>query len=668
MVAMPAPSATAQENIHLIINYFEHIEFMKQVNYWILAAILSLCGTNMLTSCTSNDDNYASAGEKDQEHDAVDTYEGVSYSYPVYVAEGVSYDMKFALEDYLPNIVNKVDENTRMVVLSNYNDLDDATLEALYLNGAVIALENPSRAKLDAFFKDRPDWYGNTDDEDIDNAILYAFDENDEFIVQNTNGTDMVINDDVDDSHVVDADDSQTYDPVLRNLGIHNDIYKMIGPMMAHFAGDEQEELAAARALTRADDKDKDQAANLKNLAASYHKGETYNQKVDKTWRELWFSDPDVFHGICPITFSYTIYPIHVYQEEAGAGDYYAINMTAQVSNNSMLLSGYNGNYCGKYRVYHGGVRLRWCGAFGKSFKATSTLCKTRNPNDKVNVIYTAQASPSPETTVNEKEYTSTSSHGFGFGISGEKTGKVSTGKKEGTEAGWKVGANANFNWNWSESTKWKIADTDVTNTSMGFSPSWELKYNNLPKFKWSEEYGFDLGTSQTYRTLQSIHGTWIWYEADTPDTDQETPYYIHAEAEAHFGFMSFWGTERDLKELDWEVKVDDYLKLKPMLRYRSGFLKLKNDFTDKFISDIRVYAEGNDKPVVERADSYPAGSEINLGGFNSEKNIYVKFKAKNSGGQTDEYVYNLNGNKTFKVRFKDTVTLYASNDFGADK
>ena len=137
---------------------------MKQVNYWILAAILSFCGTNMLTSCTSNDDNYASAGEKDQEHDAVDTYEGVSYSYPVYVAEGVSYDMKFALEDYLPNIVNKVDENTRMVVLSNYNDLDDATLETLYYNGAIIALENPSRAKLDAFFKDRPDWYGNTDD------------------------------------------------------------------------------------------------------------------------------------------------------------------------------------------------------------------------------------------------------------------------------------------------------------------------------------------------------------------------------------------------------------------------------------------------------------------------------------------------------------------------
>ena len=104
------------------------------------------------------------------------------------------------------------------------------------------------------------------------------------------------------------------------------------------------------------------------------------------------------------------------------------------------------------------------------------------------------------------------------------------------------------------------------------------------------------------------------------------------------------------------------------MTRYRSGFLKLKNDFSDKFISDIRVYAEGNDKPVVERADSYPAGSEINLGGFNSEKNIYVKFKAKTSGGQTNEYVYNLNDNKTFKVRFKDTVTLYASNDFGVEK
>lgn len=627
-----------------------------------------------LASCTSNDDNSVYPDEEGQEHEAVDTYNGVTYNYPVYVAEGVSYDMKLALEDYLPNIVNKVDEKTCMVVLSNYSDLDDATLEALYLKGAVIVLENPSRAKLDAFFKDHPGWVGNSEDEDLDNALLYAFDENDEFLVQNTSGTDMVINDDVEGSLVEDADGTMTYDPVLRSFGIHNDIYKMIGPMIAHLADDEivEQEQAAARAFTRADDKDKDQTANLKNLAASYHKGETYSKPVDKRWRKIWFSDPDEFHAVCPITFSYTIYPIHVYQEEPGAGDYYAVNMTAQVSNNSMLMCGYGSNgeyYCGKYRVYHGAIRLRWCGAFGKSFKATSTLCKTVQFSDKAPVIYTAQASPSPETTINQKEYTSSSSHSFGFGISGEKSSTVSTGgEKSGAESGWKVGANANWNWSWSESTSWKIADTDITNTSTGFSPSWELKYNHLPQFKWSEDYGFDLGTSQAYRTLQSIHGTWIWYEADTPDTDQKDPYYIHLEAEAHFGFMSFWGTKADLDEVDWEVNVDDMIKLKPMIRYRSGFLKLKNDFTDKFISDIRVYAEGNDKPILQRAESYPAGSEISLGGFNSEKNIYVKFKAKASGGQTEEYVYNLNDNKTFKVRFKDTVTLYATNDFGVEK
>ena len=632
--------------------------------FWALPMMLGLA------SCTSNDDNYVYPYEESQEHVAVDTYDGVTYNYPVYVAEGVSYDMKLALEDYLPNIVNKVDEKTCMVVLSNYSDLDDATLEALYLKGAVIVLENPSRAKLDAFFKDHPGWVGNSEDEDLDNALLYAFDENDEFLVQNTSSTDMVINDDVEGSLVEDADGTMTYDPVLRSFGIHNDIYKMIGPMIAHLADDEvvEQEQAAARAFTRADDKD--QTANLKNLAASYHKGETYNQSVDKRWRKLWFSDPDEFHGICPITVSYTIYPIHVYQDEPGAGDYYAVNMTAQISNNSMLMCGYNGDdyYCGKYRVYHGGVRLRWCGAYGKSFKVTSVLRKKGDTYDNAPVIYPAQANPSPETTVNQKEYTSSSSQSFGFGISGEKSSKATTGDKNVAESGWKVGANANWKWDWSESTKWKIADTDVTNTSAGFAPSWELKYNHLPQFKWSEDYGFDLGTSQTYRTMQSIHGTWIWYEADTPDTDQETPYYIHFEALAHFGFMSFWGTKADLDEVDWEVKASDDIKLKPMIRYRSGFLKLKNDFTDKFISDVRVYAEGQDKPVLQRAESYPAGSEISLGGFNSEKNLYVKFKAKASGGQTEEYVYNLNDNKTFKVRFKDTVTLYATNDFGVEK
>jgi hypothetical protein len=43
-----------------------------------------------LASCTSNDDNSVYPSEEGQEHEAVDTYNGVTYNYPVYVAEGVS--------------------------------------------------------------------------------------------------------------------------------------------------------------------------------------------------------------------------------------------------------------------------------------------------------------------------------------------------------------------------------------------------------------------------------------------------------------------------------------------------------------------------------------------------------------------------------------------------
>ena len=91
---------------------------------------------------------------------------------------------------------------------------------------------------------------------------------------------------------------------------------------------------------------------------------------------------------------------------------------------------------------------------------------------------------------------------------------------------------------------------------------------------------------------------------------------------------------------------------------YKAGNIILKND-TTKFISNIMIYNKDGKEMISKYRfqNSYPAGQEIKLGAFRCTDDLIVKFKMD---GKT--YVYKQND--YVKPIFKESVTLYVTNDF----
>ena len=219
-----------------------------------------------------------------------------------------------------------------------------------------------------------------------------------------------------------------------------------------------------------------------------------------------------------------------------------------------------------------------------------------------------------------------------------------------------------NFGWSWSDTKSWSVKDVDVENTTANSTAAWTLIYNELPQFKFSEDYGFDLGNSRAYRSSMQLHGSWVWYIPDMPyDTDAE-PLRIKIEAEGNYGFMNFWGTKADLNTHSWTCSFTDIKAMPKMVNYKAGHLILKNN-TGKYISNIMVYNGAGQLLVHEKMfqNNYPDGTDIKLGAYKCSEDIIVKFKMD---GKT--YVYNLN--PYIKTIFKEEVTIYAANDFKVEE
>ena len=203
------------------------------------------------------------------------------------------------------------------------------------------------------------------------------------------------------------------------------------------------------------------------------------------------------------------------------------------------------------------------------------------------------------------------------------------------------------------------MKDVDVENRTANSTAAWALTYNELPKYEYSEEKGFNLGNSRAYRSSMQLHGSWVWYIPDMPDDTETEPLRVKVEVEGNYGFMKWWGSKADLDTYSWTCSYTDIKTMPKMVNVKAGNLVLKNNTQGKFISNIMVYNEAG-KPIVPASvfqNNYPSGTDIKLGAYNCQENLMVKFKMD---GKT--YKYTLN--PYIKTVFKDNVILYAANDF----
>lgn len=633
---------------------------MKQSIFAIFAAAALLLG---MSACAVDDNPVTSGSNGKSEGTYLDEFNwDIDFPYDVYMSPGVAAELKAAYGDFIDDPATEITDKTYMVILDKLADLSEEKLVELYEKDVIIAVAHPQKAEFAALYEKYPELGNYYDSDEIDKALLFAVSKSNNGIyiipdVDKYPDSFSVVSDHPDGVNPKDAEAGE-YDPnepVQYATNDEHDIYYYYFGMLLEELLSQQAatEVAARPAFTRAEGN----GTSIKDAVEKVHLWSAGVVSVD----QVYFRTSYRFSGQAPVSVSYDIYPLHVYEGEPGAGDYYFMDITANINNEAM--------YKGKNRFTTGfvWVSLRWCGAYATKFKVSCTLINNDNEQQAEDVSFPASGFPIPSTVIKSVDHSESKTVNVGCGISGNggyKSGKGTEGNVDSSESGWNVGGNLNVNagWSWTDTKKWTVKDVDVENQTQNATASWSLVYNNLPYFQWSQKYGFNEGESRAFRSSTQIKGSWVWYIPNVPDESTPKARRLKLETVANYGFMRFWGTEADLETYNWQTSFSDIKTMPSIANFKAGKLTLVND-SEKFISNIMVY-DKNNKELVPKSrfqNSYKAGTEIPLGAFKCSDDLIVKFKMD---GNT--YVYKTN--EYVKTVFKDEVKLYVNNDFKEEK
>lgn len=550
----------------------------------------------------------------------------------LWVAPGVDADLKQAF-DWGTATTESTPEEGSVLVLNKLTDVSEAVLQNALENGGpeyLICVVNPDKAEFEAYAESH-DWFDVEADNVTDSTFIYGFNAvNRRYIIQK-------------------PVTEEGADPVLENINRAQNYYVYISAMLNDFGRSQQ---------NGSNDKE-DGKTSMEDFASHYHYAVTKTFNVEKTFREVLWSSADKLSGSFTATANYDVYMVHVYEGEPGEGDYYGVRMTASIASANM--------WKGKGDNTHGGVHVRWCGAYCTDFFAVAHIVSGTPSNynwdedtsDKI--IFTAGGFPSPSTTTGSTTYQDKNSFSLSMSQSiGGSAGKNSKGKSKDIEAQFSFSES----WEWSHTETRDINDVDIINVSRGNIAGWQLQFNNLPEYKFSESKGFKEGDNKAARGTMEIHGSWLWYDKTGKDNQDRTPWLLCTWLEGRYEIQSFITTEADLDKTNI-VGADKFIiQLPKMVNATAGQLKIKNDLPDGMtLSNVKVYTTDGIE-VNEFENTVPNGGEQVLGAFNTKYQYIVTFKGRTSDGKTSYYKYTLN--PSIKLSHKAMTTVYANSDFTA--
>ena len=645
---------------------------MRKLFNWMFAAVLICCGGG-LASCGENADNPVDPKPSEINPEDVNLFEFEwDFDLPggFYLSSGAYAELKETLSDLTaeePQMA--INDDTYLVILDKVSDLPGDRLVELYQDGVTIGFSHPKKAEIDALYEKYPELGYYCNDDDIDRSLLFAISSfnNGSYIIPDPEKFKEQFTAESDNTDPTDPTDPGAGDPnepiVYTPDDDHSLLFFYYGMFLQDLTSEQakyDDKIAQARAMTRAGEKEDKLSAQIKRAEGMVHIGKAGVIEINQTY----FRKSYNHQGKAVVNLCCDVYPLHVYEGENGAGDYYFMDMTASINNETM--------YKGKGKYWTGGapVLMRWCGAYATKFRASSTLINANDDKEVANAMFTAEGFPIPSTVIKNVNHQESKNFTIGCGISGgydggssseskpAQPGQDPTVEKLTSEGSWGIKASVNPSWSWTDTKKWDVKDVDIENQTTGNSAAWALIYNNLPEFKYSEDFGFKEGESRAFRSTTTIRGSWVWYIPNVRDDSQPMPRRLKMETSADYGFQRFWFGYVTHKEFKWNAKWNHIFTLPTIANYRAGNLILKNDAT-KFISNIMVYNKDG-KELISKyrfQNSYPAGQEIKLGAYKCADDLIVKFKMD---GKT--YVYKQND--YVKPIFKESVTLYVTNDF----
>ena len=632
---------------------------MKRNLFWMLAIILSY-GLTMtsLTSCEDNKDNPSGSEVPQFKVQKEDFKWDFTYKNKVYLDPRINKDLITTFDELMPNQQEAIDEDTKVVIISRFDDVPFEQLEAAYYRGATIVIAAPHSEDLHQFFNLHPEWEGYWTDAEMDEALLYSFNINgDHFLVMGA-----------DDPSTIEYEASQqTADVVpesdLPENWMQQAAYTNIGLWVEHLIDMESEtaeaRTAKARAVAnRAAAQNKD--VNITECFAIKTYGKSFSFPVVGSWRNGANGKPiKDFKKTAGIRVSYGVYSMHVYDGQKGEGDYYAITMESSVANNNMTE---------KWYIWNFSWNDRGIGPYGKEFEVwTLPLDPQGNVYSDNVVFFPGGTSPVPETTVGQ----TTTSDEFSFSVKTDVTvsyAAKATDKEKGVEK--KVQASLSMGWNWAK--KVQRTATDISFVKMvnnNNEQKHKIVFNNLPKTDPDTEFGFkEQEGNQSYKGTVDLKSAWIWYKPDVRDYSKEEPVTMKFVGRYQYGWSWHDGAKifgiGDYKPVEWtnERWVSEEFKLDPIVRDRYGLLQLQNDFKDLYIYNIHVEDTKAFDRYTEFKKSYSPGELISLSAYPVTGKYTVTFKAGKNSSDVKEYQYNSQPN--VPLNHLEPTVLKAAFDF----
>lgn len=595
---------------------------MKRANYSIIAALLAVATLTGISSCSVNDNPVnGGGGEQQESSNPWVSDRDATYAKECAIVGDIESDVRNVLNKYITNTVAAPGDETAMVILSSVNDLSEEDFENAFDNDALMVLVHPKAGEVRNLFESHPEWLmAYPGDEELSGALIYAFNNRRH-------------------AHIV-AEAAAKDDPVSASINRMETVDNLIASWLcSEMYYDEQMAAEEAEMADRADNETYDVKSHL--YANRIAKTFTYNVR-ERTNKVAW-SDTDYATGSLTITVLYTIYQFHVYEGRVSSGNYYLVEQSTTLANDAM--------FRGEQSCWHGGIRSVWMAFWCKDFSFSTELLDDQG--QPANVRFIADAPPRPNTFIGSTTYT----EGFDFSLTATAGVGLST-------KGYGFYADVSPSFGYTSDAIRKEADYDVVSNCDDRIAAWGLVFhNNEPSYGGSVKW--NAGSSQSYRGTTRLESRWIWYEADAKDNDNKNPYSIRFKARAEYGTSAFTITGATTEYHSYTEGVTEYThKLDISTETRTyGRLNLKNDFTDKYISNIRVINYDTEEVEATISESFAPGSVAYLGSFLTKGNYVVTFMA---GEERQQYVYSLN--EYFKLDHLSDRTLNAVYDFDVKK
>lgn len=673
---------------------------MKKGLLWMMAAIL-FCGLTMV-SCNVEDNPTPIEvdGEEIYSKGGFVMSDEFKYAGKAYINSTVNADIAKVLEQLMSNRQQAIDENTNVIVLNKLSDLPFDKLEEAYYNGAIIAVALPVKSEIDAFFAAHPEWDAPANDQDMDDALLYAFDYdgydwtvvgegNDDFLVTLDDPNDAIL---LNDPFFAPMKEDPQWPTAQSNPSedgnyTEEDLDYLLSSwtkgleeertLSEEIKKEQQSEAAQARGYLMTRAAADNAPVDVKTAFAYKTYGKTFRLSKFAHWTVDLKSDKATWKDAtcCNVTMSvrYNVYTVHVYDGSTGEGDYYLINMEADTNFGGSVAQGYNWYW--RHNYY-------WIGPFGKGFAvstcpATTTDPKTSKDYSDSEVVFLGGKGAIPETTQGSTSYSDEYSFNFkldaSISVKGEATKETSGADvkaKTGVSAEGKVAVG--WGWNWAEKVQRSVGDISIKNTaSRGNDQSHEIVFENLPKSDkkkgWIEQKG-----NNSYKSTTKLKSTWGWYKKSERDDSENNALVLHVRGRIdyqwwyHDGASIFNIGNIDEYKAHDHMWINSYIQIDPIFRKRVGQIELVNDLGDKtYIKNIKVYSKDDPTQVVTFARSYPAKEKINLGCRLVTGKYLIEFDAQQAGSDNITH-YKYSSHDYLPLVHKEPNVFYAATDFKA--